>query len=216
MKGKNTFFTESLLSKIDAESPLALAYTSQVRASDVGFDFATSHLAFDRLEDEIRELEEALVEYKNGDDSLGHLCDEATDIVFGVINVSRLSNLDMDHIFAGVRLTPEEDSANHVEQLHMDILARFEDFKNAFEIYDGTHNAKMKLAEIATDLMQASIDFVFTHKMNPNDVMRNNVRKFILRCQFIEQGLQKDGKGWGDIDLDEIYARWKQAKAEGL
>ncbi len=52
--------------------------------------------------------------------------------------------------------------------------------------------------------------------VDPEMLLRDNTRKYLLRCKFIEDRLRAEGKQWSDMTLDQIYAAWKDAKKSGL
>ena len=47
----------------------------------------------------------------------------------------------------------------------------------------------------------------------PDTLLRENVRKYLVRCQAIETLAAEDGKKWADLAANkEIVAYWKRAK----
>lgn len=216
MNEQNTFFARKLLGRLETESPMEIAFESQAKSAEVGFDFATATLAFDRLADEMRELSEALGKFEEGQDSMEHLCDEATDVIFGTINVLRHAKLDMNEVFPRLNTAPSRQMGDPVRRLLLEEThSAFREFEQAFRSFEAESSARPLLAP-ATLLMQKAIDFVNGCDVNPDEVMKRNVNKYLVRCQFIEDQLQGEKKTWRDISLDEIYKRWKQAKQAGL
>ena len=48
---------------------------------------------------------------------------------------------------------------------------------------------------------------------NPEDLLRENVRKYLIRCQAIEKLALSDNKSWDDLARNnEIVKYWKKAK----
>lgn len=216
MNEQNPFFARKLLRRLETESPMEIAFESQVKSAEVGFDFATASLAFDRLADEMRELSEALGKFEGGEDSIEHLCDEATDVIFGTINVLRHAKLDINKVFPRLNTAPSQRTESSSRQLLLEkVNSAFQDFKEAFLSFEVESSAGL-LLEPAVVLMQRAINFVNACDVHSDEVMKRNVNKYLIRCQFIEDQLQGQNKTWRDISLDEIYKRWKQAKQAGL
>ena len=216
MNKKDTFFTDRLLERLETESPLEIAFEAQVKSAEVGFDFATAQLAFDRLADEMHELSEALDKFQGGEDSKEHLCDEATDVIFGTINVLRHAKLDMRDTFSELDTAPSHKTKTSLRSLLGETRDAFQVFEESFRSFEGSRVSAGSLLAPAVALMQKALDFVNTCNVNPHEVMRRNVKKYLIRCQFIESQLRNEQKTWNDLSLDEIYARWKQAKRAGL
>ncbi len=213
---KETFFANKLLERLKTESPLLVAYESQVRSADVGFDFASPQMAFDRLKDELRELGGALSAFENGTGNREHLCDEAADTIFGVINVLRHMNVAMEAIFPRVDLGEINSSEKDAYGGDEIIQKTFTRFEATFHKCNSLNESSGDLIEVGVLLMQKSVDFISAHGMSPKEVVRENVTKYLRRCQFIENELKKENKEWNDLTLEEIYAHWKKAKQVGF
>ncbi len=83
--------TESMLS-IPREFPaLMRADKVQKKASKVGFDWDNADGAFQKVSEELKELQEA---YKEGDQQ--HIQEELGDLLFSVVNVSRFVKVDSE------------------------------------------------------------------------------------------------------------------------
>lgn len=209
------FFAEQLLERLENEPAIVIAFESQARSAEVGFDFSTAQLAFDRLVEEMDELKQALVDYQNDQDTVEHLCDEATDVIFGTINVVRHAKVGLEPFFERMSqladLTVEVSSD---EQLQL-VTNSFAELEKAFEAW-AAGDSSIDLLKPATTLASEAVVFVRTCGLSPNEVMRKNVEKYLLRCKFIEDQLQAEQKQWSDISLDEIYSRWEEAKKSGL
>ncbi len=83
--------TESMLS-IPREFPaLMRADKVQKKASKVGFDWDNADGAFQKVSEELQELQEA---YKEGNQE--HIREELGDLLFSVVNVSRFVNVDSE------------------------------------------------------------------------------------------------------------------------
>ena len=84
---------KSVLSGVPASLPsLIKAYRIQDKARNVGFDWEDKSGAWDKVREELKELEEAL----NKGDKVASL-DELGDFLFSVINVSRFYKLNPDN-----------------------------------------------------------------------------------------------------------------------
>ena len=83
--------TESMLS-IPREFPaLMRADKVQKKASKVGFDWDSADGAFDKVTEELKELQDA---YKKGNEE--HIREELGDLLFSVVNVSRFVKVDSE------------------------------------------------------------------------------------------------------------------------
>lgn len=61
--------------------------------------------------------------------------------------------------------------------------------------------------------MADTIRLAQAHGFDASTLLRENVRKYLIRCQAIEQLAEQDGKQWTDLaDSNEIVAYWKKAK----
>lgn len=89
-KGQKT--TSEAIDSIPRELPaLMRAGKVQKKAAKAGFDWPEISGALDRLEDEIRELKEAI---KNG--SQTEISDELGDVLFSAVNVSRFTDVEAE------------------------------------------------------------------------------------------------------------------------
>ncbi len=77
---------------LDFTSALAGAEKVQQEAASVGFDFPDAHSALAKIKEETCEIENAILN-KNRDE----LEDEIGDVLFAVLNVSRLSGVNAEH-----------------------------------------------------------------------------------------------------------------------
>ena len=80
--------TEMMMSVPDALPALIRARKVQKKAADVGFDFPMAADAFQKVYEEVRELEQAAV-YQNGD-----IEEEYGDILFALVNISRFLKIN--------------------------------------------------------------------------------------------------------------------------
>ncbi len=83
--------TDKMLS-VPRELPALMRSTKlQEKAAKVGFDWENADGAFDKIDEEARELKEA---YKSGESE--HIKEELGDLLFSVVNVSRFLDVDAE------------------------------------------------------------------------------------------------------------------------
>ncbi len=70
---------------------LMRAQKVQSRAAKAGFDWRDSDGAFDKLQEEINELQEAIIQGEKA-----HVAEEFGDLLFSCVNVSRFINVDSE------------------------------------------------------------------------------------------------------------------------
>ena len=51
---------------------------------------------------------------------------------------------------------------------------------------------------------------------NPEEVLRDNIHKFVARFQFVEDRVHENGGDFKDFTLEQLDVFWDQAKAENL
>jgi tetrapyrrole methylase family protein / MazG family protein len=52
--------------------------------------------------------------------------------------------------------------------------------------------------------------------LNPEELLSANVKKYLKRCEFIENALLVDKKNWAETNEEDIKKLWKQAKVSWL
>lgn len=208
MSDNNDYFADRLLSKLDSTDPIYAAFEAQDVSRSVGFDFDNFQSVVPRALDEIRETKEAEAEGEKGHE---HFADEIADIMFSLVNLAR---------HAGVRELPElKDVERVTEQVtSKDTIAIVD------SIADGI-NRVAKLEKAGSEHFLASMNDLFmsgianclalskSHGFNPGTSLKENVRKYLVRCQAIEQLASQEGKQWADLAANnEIVDYWKRAK----
>lgn len=93
-----------------------------------------------------------------------------------------------------------------VKEEHAEVLEAFDRRDADFAHY----------AEEIGDCFFALVNLCRHSGVDPEGLLKENVRKYLLRCKYIEDQLRQEQKNWADIPLDEIYRRWKEAKKLGL
>ena len=71
-----------------------------------------------------------------------------------------------------------------------------------------------QIAEEVGDLLLAVTNLARHLKVNPEQALRNANRKFITRFETLESSLNEAGEEWGDLDLEQLEARWQSLKAK--
>lgn len=203
------YFADNLLGKLDAAEPVFAAYEAQDISREVGFDFADFQDVVPRALDEIRETKEA---FEEGPEGREHFGDEIADIMFSLINLAR---------HAGIReLTPiealEQDLAEATEQADTLQLIDAIGEKIKEVALAETENEVDFMGEV-NDLYHAGMkDAILLAKMHgfvPSELLKENIRKYLIRCAAIEKLAFEDGKQWADLAANgEIIAYWKRAK----
>ncbi len=98
---KNESQTDSMR-KIPRDLPALLrADKIQAKAAKVGFDWSDVSGAFDKVEEESRELLEAYRELSADGDGPQHVKDELGDLLFAVVNVARFLDIDPEDALNG-------------------------------------------------------------------------------------------------------------------
>lgn len=208
----NDYFADGLLEKLDTADPIYAAYEAQAVSRDVGFDFADFQDVVPRALDEIRETKEAFEE--EGPEGREHFGDELADIMFSLTNLARhagITNLaPMDELI-------NKDSRKHVsEDDTIDIVNSVGDKIAAIadvEKTDSNDEFVVKMNELLESGVADIAQLARVHGFDPTTLLRENVRKYLVRCQAIEQLAEQDGKQWADLaENNEIVAYWKKAK----
>lgn len=93
MANERKFFAREMQAKLGEMHPFDLLTQAQGMAKEVGHDFGSDEgfTAIDDLEDEVRELREALEDDAQGEK---HVRNEIGDVFFSLLNVCRESGID--------------------------------------------------------------------------------------------------------------------------
>ena len=207
---KDDYFAERLLAKLNSAEPVFAAYEAQAVSKEVGFDFADFQDVVPRALDEIREAKEAFAE--EGKAGREHFGDEIADIMFSLINLAR---------HAGISELPTiNDLADSLDDTGTDIdtIATIDDIGSRISQVskDASTNADGLVSDMSILLVRGLEDTVLLATANgfdPVDLLRANVRKYLIRCQAIETLAADDNKTWADLaSNNEIVSYWKKAK----
>ncbi len=209
---KKDYFANELLNKLDAADPIYAAYEAQAVSRDVGFDFANFQDVVPRALDEIREAKEAFAE--EGEEGREHFGDELADIMFSLINLARHANIkDLVSIDEVVRESDsacidKEDTIGIIDSIGSKIEAVAKAGKT-----DVNREFVVKMNELFESGMVEVSQLAEAHGFNTAKLLKDNVRKYLVRCRAIEQLAEQDGKQWADLAANnEIITYWKKAK----
>lgn len=205
------FFAKDLLMKLDQADPVFAAYEAQDVSRNVGFDFANFQDVVPRALDEIRETIEA---YNEGPEQHAHLGDEIADIMFSLVNLARHAGISQLSTFDSLEADVEPSEVEDVDlpELVSDIGNRIEKVAHSEKTDpDKFVNEVLALFESG---MKDSVLIALTNGFIPKQLLIENIRKYLLRCEAIEQLAAEDGKRWADLAANnEIIDYWKRAKA---
>jgi uncharacterized protein YabN with tetrapyrrole methylase and pyrophosphatase domain len=203
------YFAESLLVKLDAVDPIFAAYEAQDVSRNVGFDFADFQDVVPRALDEIRETKEALAE--EGEEGRDHYGDEVADIMFSLVNLARHAGIgDLPTIADLGDNVPSDHTLDPMAVIE-GIGQRISEVAEAQQVQPAEFEAAM--TELFKTGMVDAIRLALAHNFDAESLLRENVRKYLVRCHAIEQLAAEDDKSWADLYANnEIITYWKRAK----
>lgn len=62
------------------------------------------------------------------------------------------------------------------------------------------------------DLLFSLVNLARFVHINPEDALRKTINEFIRRFQYIEKGLEQEGKAFNEVSLAEMDTLWEEAK----
>lgn len=207
----NDYFADRLLAKLDIADPIFAAYEAQDISKTVGFDFNDFQDVVPRAMDEIRETKQALVEIE---DNREHFGDEVADIMFSLINLARHAGMNDLPAYEEI----EKSEAQKTQRNYIDSEALIDDIGNRIQKVAELEKSfpesfKAKMNELFMAGTEDSILLAKAHGFEARKLLVENVRKYLIRCQAIEQLAFQDNKQWADLAANnEIVAYWKKAK----
>ncbi len=86
---------------------------------------------------------------------------------------------------------------------------------NEFKVACDTMNEQEQMSELG-DVLFSIINYARFKNLNPEEALERTNKKFISRFQYLESSIQKDGKNWEDMSLQEMDVYWEEAKKKGL
>lgn len=208
--GSNSdFFASELLATLAAKDPIFAAYEAQDVSRRVGFDFDSISTVLDRALDEVRETCEAYDHLATFGKE--HLGDEIADIMFSLVNLIRHRNVEPDQLPALDELVqgPTKVGASQSPD-----ITSFTDIAigSMRQIADETITLDAAL-KCFTSATKACVGFAESLNFEADQIVRDNVQKYLARCAAIEDLAKHDSKDWSDLYRNgEIIAYWKRAK----
>jgi uncharacterized protein YabN with tetrapyrrole methylase and pyrophosphatase domain len=211
MTVKNDFYADRLLRKLDVSDPFYAAFEAQDVSRNVGFDFSSFQDVVDRALDEIRETKEAY--FDSGEDAKAHFGDELADIMFSVINIYRHADLKDPPSLHVIRNDATKQRANDTETMQLiDDIGTL--IKHTATIAENHPKDLQKSAQELFDTgTQNYIVLAQRNGFDPTVLLKENVRKYLLRCQAVEKLASEEHKCWADLaHNNEIVKYWQKAK----
>src|SRR5690554_2035517 len=89
------------------------------------------------------------------------------------------------------------------------------EFKEEFNVLDGSEVDKEKATAEFGDLLFSLINYARFVDINPEEALEKTNRKFIHRFQYLEKAVKDQGKKIEDMSLEEMDVFWNQAKSQG-
>ena len=89
------------------------------------------------------------------------------------------------------------------------------EFKEEFNLLDGSEVDKEKATGEFGDLLFSLINYARFVDINPEEALEKTNRKFIHRFQYLEKAVKDQGKKLEDMSLEEMDVFWNQAKSQG-
>jgi MazG family protein len=73
--------------------------------------------------------------------------------------------------------------------------------------------APEEIEEELGDVLFSLVNLARFLNLSAEEALRKSTTRFTTRFQFIEEALQRDGRGLGEVDLEEMEQLWQQAKS---
>lgn len=201
----NDYFAAGLLARLNRDNPYQAAFVAQDVSRQVGFDFNNIQDVLGRALDEVRETREAHEDWQRTGKVADkeHLGDEIADLVFSTVNIVRHRGMPAS---AMPGLAPRKSGQTTTLD---DALVRVTDGMNK-----AAKGPRGSVEREAKDILEVCDALAGSFGFDLATLTRENVRKYLTRCDAIEKLAQRDGKTWADLARKgEIIKYWKQAKA---
>ncbi len=98
------------------------------------------------------------------------------------------------------------------EQVWEKVEEEMQEFKNEFNIADGSEINKEKVMGEFGDMLFSLVNYSRFIDIDPEEALERTNKKFIRRFQYLEKESQKDGKSIADMSLAEMDEYWEKAK----
>jgi uncharacterized protein YabN with tetrapyrrole methylase and pyrophosphatase domain len=90
-----------------------------------------------------------------------------------------------------------------------------EEHRELVEAYEDRNTDRQHFEEELGDNFFVLVNLCRWVGVDPEELLRANTRKYLVRCKFVEDRLKERGDLWNSVSLDEIYQLWKEAKLQG-
>ncbi len=209
--GSNDYFANQLIEKLDRTDPIYAAYEAQAVSRNVGFDFQDFQDVVPRALDEIRETKEAFTE--EGAEGREHFGDEIADIMFSLINLARHAGISEMPTLEQVTSTVDTGETIEIDtELLVDHIGE-EISRVATYTMEDPDVLRDSMSDLLQHGMSDAVRLALAHGFEPKELLTENVRKYLIRCQAIETLAAEDNKNWADLATNnEIVSYWKKAK----
>lgn len=213
------YFADRLLGMLDAVDPALIAYEAQDVSRKVGFDFDNFGDVVPRALDEVRETREARAETADPavENSREHYGDEIADLMFSAVNLARHGGIAVAELASLTELEGRAESqtqqpeSDDPEAMIAAVEASIQHLAGLYTAESPEFEAELRAAYAVQ--MTTAIRLARTEGFDPTVLLRENVRKYLTRCQTMETIAERDGKQWADLHrADEIVTYWKKAK----
>ena len=138
--------------------------------------------------------------------------DEIADIMFSLINLARHAGIkempEVEFVMADAGRLPADDvdTTELIDLIGSKISA-------IAEVGPEGEDFMTKMRELFQSGMAETALLAKVNEFDAASLLRENVRKYLIRCQAIEQLASEDGKQWADLSANnEIVTYWKKAK----
>lgn len=98
------------------------------------------------------------------------------------------------------------------EQVWEKVEEEMVEFKNEFNIADGSEINKEKVMGEFGDMLFSLVNYSRFIDIDPEEALERTNKKFIKRFQYLETESKKDGKSIADMSLAEMDQYWERAK----
>lgn len=91
-----------------------------------------------------------------------------------------------------------------------------EEISETREAFEERDSDKEHFVEEIGDCLFVIVNLCRWAEIDPEEVLKANVHKYLKRSAYVEDKLIDESKEWKDVDISWIYAAWKEAKKSGL
>ena len=95
----------------------------------------------------------------------------------------------------------------HVDHVFAKVKEEMDEFEEAFKA-----KSREEMENELGDLLFALVNIGRFIEVNPEDALRKSISKFISRFRHIEEEIDRQGREWGNVSLEEMEMLWQEAK----